>query len=67
MRGIYAHKNKLNNKIFYVGQQKLHNDRAHQFGKNRSESYREYVDRIGIDNVEVMWLHITEDGITLWI
>lgn len=61
MRGIYAHKNKLNNKIFYVGQQRIHNDRAYQFNKNRSNSYIEYVKNITEENIEVIWLHITED------
>lgn len=61
MRGIYAHKNKLNNKIFYIGQQRIHNDRSNQFNLHRSDKYLEYVKNIGEDNIEVIWLHITED------
>lgn len=61
MRGIYAHKNKLNNKIFYVGQQRIHNDRANNFSKHRSDRYLDYISKIGEENIKVIWLHITED------
>lgn len=53
LRGIYAHKNKLNNTIFYVGVQAMENGRAHNF-KQRSEHHRKYIEDIGEDNVEVL-------------
>lgn len=56
LRGIYAHKNKLNNTIFYVGVQAMENGRAHNF-KQRSEHHRKYIEDIGEDNVEVLWLY----------
>lgn len=46
MYGIYAHRNVLNDKIFYVGQQSIDNNRAYNF-KTRSKRYLEYIDKIG--------------------
>lgn len=31
MRGIYAHVNKIDGRVFYVGQQRCHNNRAYDF------------------------------------
>lgn len=62
--GIYAHKNKTNGKIFYVGQQRkttFGNIRAYTFYENRSERYIEYVNKIGKENIEVIWLYETND------
>lgn len=60
MRGIYAHINKLNGKVFYVGQQKIHNNRAYDFN-NRSDRWKEYVSKISEENVEVKFLYETDD------
>ena len=61
MRGIYAHVNKINGRVFYVGQQRCHNNRAYDFKKQRSDRYKKYVEEIGIENVEVVWLYKSVD------
>lgn len=35
--------------------------RSKDFIKNRSEEYLEYVDKIGIKNIEIIWLYKTND------
>ena len=61
MRGIYAHVNKINGRVFYVGQQRCHNNRAYDFKNQRSDRYKKYVEEIGIENVEVVWLYKSVD------
>lgn len=63
--GIYAHRNKLTNEVFYVGQQRKNNsnnlERAFDFSKHRNKKYDEYVKNIGFKNIEVIWLYKTND------
>lgn len=64
MRGIYAHKDKKNGKIFYVGQQRKNGiDRAHDFRlQKRNKLWQDYVKHHGgIDNIEVIWLYVSHD------
>lgn len=64
MRGIYAHKDKKNGKIFYVGQQRTNSiDRAYDFRfQKRNKLWRDYVEHHGgIDNIEVVWLYVSHD------
>jgi len=52
---VYAHKNKINNKIFYIGGKYSKNKREFDF-KIRSNLWKEEVSKIGIENVEVIIL-----------
>lgn len=64
MRGIYAHKDKKNGTIFYVGQQRKNDiDRSHDFrSRKRNKLWWDYVKHHGgIDNIEVVWLYISHD------
>lgn len=57
MRGIYAHVNKVNGRVFYVGQQRVNNNRAYDFKTQRNDEYKKYVEKIGVENVDVVWLY----------
>lgn len=67
--GVYAYRNKIDNTIFYVGQQKhshIHENneylRAYDFyQKSRGKKCVEHIKNIGIDNIEVIWLYKTEN------
>ena len=62
--GIYAHKNKIDKNIFYVGkQQKIKGEyiRSELFEVARSSEYLEYIKEIGIENIEIIWLYETLD------
>ena len=64
--GIYAHRNKIDNAVFYVGKQIKNNVnpkyiRSEDFEKERSEEYKKYVEKIGTNNIEVIWLYKTND------
>lgn len=61
MRGIYAHVNKIDGRVFYVGQQRVNNNRAYDFKTQRNDRYKKYVRMIGIENVEVVWLYVSCD------
>lgn len=61
MRGIYAHVNKINGRVFYVGQQRVNNNRAYDFKTQRNNEYKKYVEKIGIENVDVVWLYESSD------
>ena len=61
MRGIYAHVNKITGCVFYVGQQRVNNNRAYDFKTQRNDEYKKYVEKIGIKNVEVVWLYEPAD------
>lgn len=64
MRGIYAHKDKKNGTIFYVGQQRTDDiDRAHDFRpRKRNKLWHDYVKyHGGLSNIEVIWLYISHD------
>ena len=61
MRGIYAHVNKINGRVFYVGQQRVNNNRAYDFKTQRNDRYKKYVKEIGIENVDVVWLYESAD------
>ena len=62
--GIYAHRNKINNIVFYVGKQQKNKSgyiRSETFYSGRSDKYKEYVELIGVDNIEIIWLYKTLD------
>lgn len=64
MRGVYAHRNKKDGTIFYVGQQRTNDiDRAHDFTpRKRNKLWRDYVKyHGGLSNVEVIWLYVSHD------
>lgn len=66
--GIYAHRNKLDGTIFYVGSQRPRKyygrkviERSKDFWKSKSKNYYKYIAEIGEENIEIIWLYITND------
>lgn len=64
MYGIYAHRNKIDDTIFYVGKQektKFDYIRSEDFTNQRSDKYLKCVEEIGKDNIEIIWLYKTDN------
>ena len=68
MYGIYAHRNKIDGTVFYVGSQRYRKnygrkiiDRSKEFWKQRSKEYYQYISKIGEENIEIIWLYTTDD------